>query len=204
MALERVSRSAASAQAGLSPQDLGVVTRRLVVGGDRRVPSFIESEGVAAAVVPDEVLRTMRAGEPGIFIGSRPPAVRCPVHLLPAQVPWDDATSRVHFRVDRSGPGVSAPLGEVGDVVLRRPATEELVVPSTAVLEGPDGAYVIATSPDGLRFFKRPVKTGSVFSGLTVVLSGVRDQEIIVGRNTFFPDAERRGRPPAGVGEAVP
>jgi hypothetical protein len=68
-----------------------------------------------------------------------------------------------------------------------------LTVPASAVLQSPEGPYVLV-SVGGLRFEKRPIAIGETFlkEGFAVVLSGLRVNERVVARATFFFDADRR------------
>jgi hypothetical protein len=51
----------------------------------------------------------------------------------------------------------------------------------------------------GFAFAKRPIEIGETFlrQGFAVVLSGLRVNERVVGRATFFLEADRRAREPA-------
>lgn len=68
-----------------------------------------------------------------------------------------------------------------------------MTVPASAVLQSPEGPYVLVSIGD-LRFEKRPIAIGETFlkEGFAVVLSGLRVNERVVARATFFFDADRR------------
>ena len=68
-----------------------------------------------------------------------------------------------------------------------------LAVPASAVLQSPEGPYVLGWSGHGYTFEKRPIEIGETFSkqGFAVVLSGLRASERVVARATFFLDADR-------------
>jgi hypothetical protein len=76
--------------------------------------------------------------------------------------------------------------------VPRKPR-EVLTVPSSSVLQSPEGPYVL--TPTGpYSFAKRRIGIGETFlkHGFVVVLSGLRVHEPVVSRATFFLDADRR------------
>jgi hypothetical protein len=83
--------------------------------------------------------------------------------------------------------------GQVGWVEFARRPREVLAVPATALLQSPDGPYVLVPT-GGSRFEKRPVAIGETLpkQGFAVVLSGLGPQERVVSRAAFFVDADRR------------
>ncbi|HEY3592476.1 MAG TPA: hypothetical protein VGL13_01325, partial [Polyangiaceae bacterium] len=83
---------------------------------------------------------------------------------------------------------------DVGWVELSRKARDVLAVPASAVLQSPDGPYVLAWTGTGYQFEKRSIEIGETFTkyGFAVVLSGLRANERVVSKAAFFLDAERR------------
>jgi len=69
-----------------------------------------------------------------------------------------------------------------------------LSVAASAVLQSPEGPYVLAWSGHGYTFVKRPIQIGETFlkEGLVVVLSGLEPHDRVIARDTFFVDADRR------------
>jgi hypothetical protein len=67
-------------------------------------------------------------------------------------------------------------------------------VAASAVLQSPEGPYVLAWSGHGYTFVKRPIEIGETFfkHGLAVVLSGLQPNDRVIARSTFFVDADRR------------
>jgi hypothetical protein len=66
-------------------------------------------------------------------------------------------------------------------------------------VQSPEGPYVLAWTGSGFNFEKRRIELGETFlkQGLAVVLSGLRVNERVVGRATFFLEADRRTSAPA-------
>jgi len=102
----------------------------------------------------------------------------------------------IRFRVDDNGStkgGSSIQAGQVGWLRIADKARAVLGISESAVLQAPEGPYVLALA-GGERFEKRPIEIGETFArqGFAVVLSGLRANELVVSRATFFVDAERR------------
>lgn len=174
------------------------------------LPNVRELRG-AAAVAPDgelvavfyrDQIAALAPDEPGVFSPTDAPASHFPVRRVaggePAETPGaDPSVARLRFllRVEaRDRPGaVRLEPGRVGWIQLAYKARDVLTVPAAAVLQAPEGPYVLA-SIGGFRFEKRAVQIGETFlkQGFAVVLSGLRVQERVVSRATFFMDADRR------------
>jgi hypothetical protein len=168
----------------------GTVKRR-VYALQVRAPAWLEDKGRVTAVLYNDQLTGLRPNEHGLFHPAAAPALAIDVRLTAEPpAPWDGSTSRVHFRL---GPGVPAlEAGAAGWLTLAARPREQLVVPSSAVLNSPDGPYVLVAGADGRTFSKRRVEIGKVYGGFATVPSGLRDQEAIVVAGAFFLDAERR------------
>jgi multidrug efflux pump subunit AcrA (membrane-fusion protein) len=69
------------------------------------------------------------------------------------------------------------------------------VIPAGAVLESPDGPYVLVIAPGRGTASKRFVDIGRTVSGLAAVVGGLDLREQVVSANAFFWDAERRLHP---------
>jgi hypothetical protein len=183
------------------PEPASLPNYRLVAAATRRTvarevlaPAWLEPGGIVVAVLYEDELAGLVPGEHGLFFRAAAPTAGVDVRLTAEpQAERHAATWRVRFRVDPRAPGLRP--GDVGWVKLAARPRELLVVPSTAIVNSPQGAYVLVASMDGLAFTKRYLETSRAFSGFAVVLSGLRDQERVVVGNTFFLDAERRLRP---------
>ena len=174
------------------------LVRRHVLGQPLRLPAWCENEKVVVALVPTDDAAGLEAGLRGTFASGREPDVGIDVartQATPAR--WDRSLSRVLFEPAPGGRALES--GEVGWIMLTPPARTVLVVPDTAVTQGPDGPYVLSVSADSRSLSLRKVEVGRVFSGLAVVSAGLDDHEVVLVKNTFFLDAERRLRAPRPV-----
>jgi len=177
------------------------VARRRVVTQLVRAPAWL-ADRVVTAVLHQDDLVGLAAGERALFFGTTTPGAGTPVHLSPDHPsPWDASTVQVHFQLDRVVPATNE---DTGWLELAPRPRELLVVPSSAVLYSGEGAYVLAAPPEGHRFTRRPVDIGRILDsgyaaglssdhfGAIVVLSGLEEGEQVVVGSTFFLDAERR------------
>jgi hypothetical protein len=157
-----------------------------------RGPASVRDDLTLDVVLYRDQVEVLAADEQGIFCPTLPPRLAVTVRRADAEVvPWDASTARVRFRVDDKDKAVLRP-GQVGWLELDRRAREVLAVPATALLQSPEGPYVLV--PAGSRFEKRSVAIGETLlkQGFAVVLSGLRAQERVVSRAAFFVDADRR------------
>jgi len=177
------------------------VARRRVVTQLVRAPAWL-ADRVVTAVLHQDDLVGLAAGERALFFGTTTPGAGTPVHLSPDHPsPWDASTVQVHFQLDRMVPATNE---DTGWLELAPRPRELLVVPSSAVLYSGEGAYVLAAPPEGHRFTRRPVDIGRILDsgyaaglssdhfGAIVLLSGLEEGEQVVVGSTFFLDAERR------------
>jgi hypothetical protein len=166
---------------------------------EMRGATSVGEDLVLTATFYNDQIQSMAPDEPGTLSLTRAPEVTLAVRRLPdAPVPWDGSTSRVRFRVDarQSGKSAAQPViaaGDVGWIDLDRKKRDVLVVPASALIQSPEGPYVLAPVGGG-RFEKRPVEIGEIFlkHGFAVVLSGLKLHDRVVSRAAFFLDAERR------------
>jgi len=151
-------------------------------GGDLVVALLYRDE--VAALVPGERGRFAPAGAPDeIFearLGDEPPQA------------VDGATARVRFHL-AGAEGRPAPAS-AGWLTLAPRTRELLTVPDAAVLQGPEGPYVLVASPDSRAFTVRRIEVGRVFYGLAVVTAGLVRNERVAANRAFYLDAERRLR----------
>ncbi|MDP9000312.1 MAG: hypothetical protein M3O46_09395 [Myxococcota bacterium] len=180
-----------------APGEMSVVRRRLVTE-EVVAPAWIVDQRCVEALVYNEDLAALTPDERGSFVsgpsGGKGGVGRTVVTRAAARPsPWDASTSQVRFLVDGNTPPLHP--GDVGRLVLLPKTHEVLVVPASAVLRAPEGSFVLAAMADAPTFQRRPVAVGKVLGGFAVVLSGLRDEERIVARDTFFLDAERLNGP---------
>jgi Heavy metal binding domain len=170
------------------------VPKRRSYGQDVRAPAWVEADGAVAAILYEDELATLGLEEHVTFSPASPagaPGERIEIHLEPeAPIPWDRATSQVHFRVDV--PDTTRP-GDVGWVTLSGKRRELVSIPSSTLLEDAEGPYVLVAEP-GWILTRRRVEVGRVFGGLAFVISGLSQHDRVLVRDTFFHDAERRLR----------
>ena len=67
-----------------------------------------------------------------------------------------------------------------------------LVVKESAVIQSPEGPYVLIASADRRTFTKRPVQIGATMYDYADVIGGAREDEYAVALHTFALDTERR------------
>src|SRR5262249_23160637 len=70
----------------------------------------------------------------------------------------------------------------------------DLVVKSSSILRSPEGPYVLVVADDRRTLTKRAVEIGNMLYGYASVVSGLRENEFVAAKYTFFLDAERRLR----------
>jgi hypothetical protein len=165
-----------------------------------RGAAWVDADRTISAVFYDDQIDALAADDQGTFTLTRAPQVTFTVRRTDAPPErWDRSTSRIHFRLD-AGAGARAgattnPLGpgQVGWVELARRPREVLAVPASAVLQSPEGPYVLVPG-QGVGFEKRPIEIGETFlkQGFAVVLSGLHAHDRVVSKATFFVDSDRR------------
>jgi multidrug efflux pump subunit AcrA (membrane-fusion protein) len=159
-----------------------------------RAAAWVETDGLVLAVFYRDEFASLERLEGVSFWPAKngSPKVKL-VFARDPIFPWDRSTSLVPFRFDPSSSALRK--GQLGWVVLPAEPREFLVVSSNAVIDSPEGPYVIGPdSKDGRTLTKRPLELGRVFNGVAVVMSGLRVGEPVVAADTFFLDAERRLR----------
>ena len=182
-----------------------VRTRSLLFDSrDLRGPAWVDSDGVVTAVFYNDQIQALLADEPGSFFLTRTPKITFAVRrTADPVVSWDRSTSRIRFKIDAGRAGKAAvPLqpGQVGWMELGRRTRDVLAVPAAAIVQSPEGPYVLEPVGDG--FHKRPIEIGETFlkQGFAVVLSGLGVHDRVVSKATFFLDADRRLGSRAGEG----
>ena len=196
MALASIAGNESSpSQAGSPPQPAEIsVARRRLINQQVRAPAWVDADGAIAALLYNEDLAALAPDERGSFFSAGAPATASAVirQKDDAEVPWDTSTTVVRFR-SSSGAQHLRP-GDVGRLVLDPKPHEVLLVPVPAVLESPDGSYVLTVSADGGAYARRMITTGKTFSGFVAVQAGIEDEQRVVARDAFLLDAERQMR----------
>lgn len=159
-----------------------------------RAPAWVENDGTVTALFYIDQIAALAADEPASFSPTQAPEIA--VHMRRTADPpvrWDRSTSRIRFRLHAAGASARLRPGEVGWLEAARKSRAVLAVPASAVLQSPEGPYVLA-AVGNYKFEKRPIEIGETFQkqGFAVVLSGLRANDRVVSRATFFLDADRR------------
>jgi hypothetical protein len=163
---------------------------------DMRAWAWAESRDVGVALYPRDWAQLLEPGEEGLFepeSGPRGPNPHGIKVRLAEQPPerWDAATVLVRFRLDRQARADLEPK-EIGSIKFATRLREDLVVKESAIIQSPDGPYVLIASEDRRTFTKRPVEIGSILYEYAAVVGGAREDEYAVAQHTFVLDAERR------------
>jgi hypothetical protein len=212
MALERVgkppaasNRAAAAESADFAAVEnvrrhniVDFVRRRslLVPARELRGPASVDPDGTVSALFYDDEIAALDAAETGVFAPTAAPQLAFQVRRQPgAGERWDGSTSRIRFRFTDGKHDSARPRAlDVGWIELAPRPRQVLTVPASALLQSPEGPYVLAWTGTGFNFDKRPIEIGETFlkQGFAVVLSGLKVNERVVGRATFFLEADRR------------
>jgi hypothetical protein len=165
----------------------------LVPAQELRGPAVVGEDGVVTAVLYDDQIAALAPDETGTFSPSAMPSTAFTVRRTadPAAA-WDRSTSRLRF-APAAAKQAPAP-GTVGWLELARRPRQVLAVPVYAVIQSPEGPYVLAADPRSGQLEKRHIEIGETFvkQGYAVVLSGLHQYDRIVSRATFFLDADRK------------
>ena len=159
--------------------------------------AWVENQEQIAAIFYKDQIDALAPRETGTFSLTASPKTSFSVtRIAGPAVNWDCSTSLIHFRVTTGSTSKGdGPIhvGQVGWLRIADKSRAVLSVPETAVLQAPEGPYVLALVGRD-RFEKRPIEIGETFSrqGFAIVLSGLRANDLVVSRATFFVDADRR------------
>lgn len=163
---------------------------------DMRAWAWAESRDVGVALYPRDQAEMLKPGEDGLFEpqsgprGPNPHGIK--VHLAAqAPEPWDASTALVRFRLDGHA-GAELQSKEVGSVKFAARLRNGLVVKESAIVQSPEGPYVLIASEDRRTFTRRPVQIGSTLYEYAGVVGGLRENEYAVALHTFVLDTERR------------
>jgi hypothetical protein len=188
-----------------------IVARRHVFTGGVRAPAWVHDGRSVVALLYNDEIATLDPAESGTFFSAAAPATAVAVRAAgdPA-TPWDLSRAEVRFllssaTMDRPGGGTPLARGEVGWLRLAARPRQVLVAPEEALVTNTVlGPCLVGVTSDNRTYTLLPIRIGKVIDGLVTVVSGVEDQQRILGRDVFFLDAERRrtggaiADPPAG------
>jgi len=169
----------------------------LPVQSELRGPAWFDDRGdrgTIAAIFYNDQIEAMAPDEPGTFrLTGSPDTTFAARRTVGEPVAWDRSTSLIRFRTVGKAPA-RAPAGQTGWLEVAPRARQVVSVAASAVLQSPEGPYVLAWSGHGYSFVKRPIQIGETFlkEGLVVVLSGLEPHDRVIARATFFVDADRR------------
>lgn len=163
-----------------------------------RVPAAADSTRIGHALFHLDESELIRPGEEGLFSPSSGPRGGAPlglkVRVLPGpREPWDASTVLVPFEAEA---GADLVANETGLVKLATRVRKGLVVSENAIIDSPDGPYVLVAEADRRTLTKRPVEVGSRLYGYAAVVSGLRHGEYVAAKHAFVLDAERRRAAP--------
>ena len=163
---------------------------------DMRAWAWAESREVGVALYPRDQAELLKPGEEGLFEPQSGPRGPLPhgikVHLTDqAPEPWDASTALVRFHLDDQA-GAALEPKEVGSVKFALRLRKGLVVKESAIIQSPDGPYVLIASADRRTLTKRPVQIGATMYEYADVIGGAREDEYAVALHTFVLDTERR------------
>jgi hypothetical protein len=163
---------------------------------DMRAWAWAVSRDVGVALYPRDQAELLKPGEEGLFLpesgprGPYPHGIKVHFGEQPPE-PWDAATVLVRFRLDgRAGAGLQPK--EIGSVKFATRLRNGLVVKESAIIQSPEGPYVLIASQDRRTFTKRPVQIGATLYEYADVVGGAREDEYAVALHTFVLDTERR------------
>ncbi len=103
----------------------------------------------------------------------------------------DPATRTVRVRLEAPNPGLLLKPGMFAEVAFSREAAEGVLVPDSAVLETGTRALVYVEKGKGT-FTPRQVVVGAREKGMALLLSGVREGEVVATGAAFLLDSESR------------
>ncbi len=159
-------------------------------------PAWLQTDADVAVLLYRDQLPALDPGEIVTFSPTMRPETTVELRLDPGRVEeWDASLSLVHFHLAGAGARPEMPRGSVGWVKLPARPRHMQVVPAGAVLESPDGPYVLVIGGDRRSASKRPISVGRTVTGLAAVVGGLALHEQVVSANAFFWDAERRLQP---------
>jgi hypothetical protein len=158
-----------------------------------RGPAWVDDDGSLWAIFYNDQIEALAADEPAAFApGDAPSATVAARRTADAPVAMDRSTSRIRFQTAKGTARLAA--GRTGWLEAAPRPRAVVGVAASAVLQSPEGPYVLAWTGHDYTFVKRPIDIGETFfkQGFAVVLSGLQPNDRVIARATFFVDADRR------------
>jgi hypothetical protein len=158
-----------------------------------RGPAWVDDDGSLWAIFYNDQIEALAPDEPATFApGDAPAATVAARRTADAPVAMDRSTSRIRFQTAKGTARLAA--GRTGWLEAAPRPRAVVGVAASAVLQSPEGPYVLAWTGHDYTFVKRPIDIGETFfkQGFAVVLSGLQPNERVIARATFFVDADRR------------
>ena len=158
---------------------------------EMRAPAWVDADGSVVAIFYLDQVQAISPDEPATFAPTDAPGETFAARRTgDAPTPWDRSTALVRFRGAKPAPAA----GRAGWLEVAPRARQVVSVAASAVLQSPDGPYVLAWSGHDYTFVKRPVTIGETFfkQGFVAVLDGLEPNDRVIARATFFVDADRR------------
>jgi hypothetical protein len=162
-----------------------------------RGAAWVEPDRTVSAVFYKDQAYVITAGDLATFSPTQTPETSVALRLASAPLTdWDSACALLHFELKETTPNQQAPAltpGQVGSLQVERKPRNVLAVSANAVLQSPEGPYVLRAL-GGFKFEKQRIEIAETFAkqGIAVVLSGLQPQDRVVARASFFLDADRR------------
>jgi hypothetical protein len=161
---------------------------------EMRAPAAVETATTGVAAFHLDEADLIRPGEEGVFSPSSGATPGKPFWIkvrVASEPPLrrDRSTVVVRFDLD---PGAALPAGQTGTLKLDTRQRKGLVVRKAAVLQSPEGPYVLVASEDHRTLTRRPVEIGRTIAGYTAIVSGLREGEYVLAQHAFVLDLERR------------
>ena len=161
---------------------------------EMRAPAAARDARTGTALFHLDESELIRPGEEGLFSPSSGPRGGAPqglkVRVLPGpRERWDAATVLVPFAIE---PGAELVANETGLLKLATRVRHGLVVHESAIIDSPDGPYVLVAAADRHTFTRRPVELGTRLYDYAAVVSGLRENEQVAATHTFVLEVQRR------------
>ncbi len=168
--------------------------KRFPLGLEMRAPAALETATTGVAALRLDEAELIEPGEEAHFAPwsgatlGKPFWTKVRVSTAPP-VRRDRTTILVRFDLE---PGTELQPGQTGTLQLKSKVRRGLVVKSSAILQSPEGPYVLVASEDRRTLTRRAVEMGAIVSGYATIVSGLREGEYALAQHAFVLDLERR------------
>ena len=158
-----------------------------------RGPAWVDEDGSLWAIFYNDQIAALAPDELATFTPGDSPAATVAVRrTADAPMAMDRSTSRIRFQPAKGAARLAG--GRTGWLEAAPRPRAVVGVAASAVLQSPEGPYVLAWTGHDYTFVKRPIDIGETFfkQGFAVVLAGLQPNDRVIARATFFVDADRR------------